>query len=833
MKRTQSEDREAQNGQWAISSSTDYLNKRSKDFMVRNNPLGLAEPSVKRDGYAVGSREGSMYRSTGNLNVSSGVAGSRAGSESKDLPKGNWKERRASTSDLKGSGIRVGGNLVEPSAKPCMPFGSGAGGGNVVRRRQVNKSSQQQKTTRSSSTSRTSTTSTMQQVSTALEQIQVQESRSQVTVALPRGRSRAQSLPRGQVTNEESSFRVSLPASARTSRQASVEPEAQRKLTRHGSVEIYDGSYNLTVPNKQSRSASKTRLEQTKGDHIRIEAGDEENGNGTEEASSPSPAPLPSVQQTYAGPTTVEQTYELPAPAVQQQQQQQIVQQSTAVEQTSTSSSLQQTSIQQSSTTVQEVQQTSVEQSSSVQHNSTQESFAVQQNAVQQSSTMHSSSSKQESSLCSVEQSIQQSSSQQSSVLQSSVQQTSNQQSSSTQSVTQQQFVTQCAIQQQSSVQQTSVQQSSQQSIQQQSSQQQSIQQSGKQRSRNTSGTQDRDTVVQSGGKFNITQGLSRRSRHQSGSCEQRQAAVTQGPGAALRGLDTALEKIAAQQRKQEDTNGGSTTYVAKVSSRQTSRRQSVSATNGEEVTTVTLSLPPSQRGSRQTSRRGSVSEGGGARKSRRGSLDIYTAEYALKIGGGEKKGITQMEQKTAFHMKVENESESEMELCGRCHLPTHKTKACPEFGTLSCPRCLEWGHWEDACWTQDGEAHVCSRCDYEGHNEVVHDAEDFKQRRAVVDTLGWEPFQNWFYDQTFRGWWQVTGCVGVPLYRIYPRKTAWRTEKPEVTEDEPVAKSSLTRADSVDDMIAQVKLLSQRRPVVKKDSEEDSSGRSTPAHLR
>jgi len=296
-----------------------------------------------------------------------------------------------------------------------------------------------------------------------------------------------------------------------------------------------------------------------------------------------------------------------------------------------------------------------------------------------------------------------------------------------------------------------------------------------------------------------------------------------------LRGLDTALEKIAAQQKK-EETSTGSTTYVAKVSSRQTSRRQSVSATNGEEVTTVTLSLPPSQRGSRQTSRRGSVSEGGGARKSRRGSLDIYTAEYALKIGGGEKKGITAMEQKTAFHMKVENEAESEMELCGRCHLPTHKTKACPEFGTLSCPRCLEWGHWEDSCWAID---HVCERCGYVGHTEAVHDVKDFKQRRAIVDTLGWEPFQDWFYDQTFRGWWQVTGCVGVPLYRIYPRKTAWRTEKPEVTEDEPVAKSSLTRADSVDDMIAQVKLLSQRRPVVKKDSEEDSSGRSTPVHLR
>ena len=76
-----------------------------------------------------------------------------------------------------------------------------------------------------------------------------------------------------------------------------------------------------------------------------------------------------------------------------------------------------------------------------------------------------------------------------------------------------------------------------------------------------------------------------------------------------------------------------------------------MSVSTSSQVTTVTLSLPPSQRGSRQTSRRGSISEGQG-RRSRRGSLDIYTAEYALKIGA-EKKGITAMEQKTAFHMKV------------------------------------------------------------------------------------------------------------------------------------------------------------------------------------
>ena len=41
MKRTQSEDRDAQNGQWAISASTDYLNKRSKDFMVKKRNISI------------------------------------------------------------------------------------------------------------------------------------------------------------------------------------------------------------------------------------------------------------------------------------------------------------------------------------------------------------------------------------------------------------------------------------------------------------------------------------------------------------------------------------------------------------------------------------------------------------------------------------------------------------------------------------------------------------------------------------------------------------------------------------------------------------------------
>ena len=54
------------------------------------------------------------------------------------------------------------------------------------------------------------------------------------------------------------------------------------------------------------------------------------------------------------------------------------------------------------------------------------------------------------------------------------------------------------------------------------------------------------------------------------------------------------------------------------------------------------------------------------------------------------------------------------------------------------------------------------------------------------------------------RNWWQVSGCVGVPLYRIYPRKSEWRRErKPEDKVNN--NNKSLSKTDSVDDMIAQV----------------------------
>jgi len=725
---------------WSITSSTDYLNKTNKgSYMCRNNPIGLAEPSVKRDGYAVGSREGSMYRSTGNVNVASGTVGSRAASEARDIPK--WQGRRASTSDIKGSGIRVGGNLVEPSAKPqpnmCMPFGSSNMTGSYVKRR-VTKSTQQSNQENSSAqqitenklkakrernrtisgeTSQTSAKTLTQQVgyalsgiTTALEQIQVNEIKQNVTMPLPRKSRRAQSLPRGQVSNEESSFKVSLPGSARTSRQASVEPDHNRKkLSRHGSVEIFDGAYNLTVPNKLSRHSSTTKLEEVHADHIKItgECENEVSSSKSENSNASNEVNVVTNSITSDTPTV---------------------------------SAL---SIQPTKEVTAQTESSTVKSSSSIQ----QSTCTQQLSTIQQSSSVQEASTFQQSTAYKHESSIQKSL-QESSVNSVQVEQRSNQVSSNVQ------------------------------------------------RSRHVSGSND---AVISGNKFNITNGLKRQSHHASQE-EVRKSrhvsgTVEHGVGNALKGLDTTLEQIAAQQKRDE------TQYVAKVTSKQTSRRGSISvSTDSNDVTNVMVSLPASKNPSRTASRRNSV-DLSAAGRGRRGSLDIYTAEYAVKIGN--KKNITNMEQKNTFHMKVENRADVDMNLCGRCHLPSHKTATCTEFGDNSCPRCLSWEHWEESCWAADTPMPVCERCNYEGHTEDVHNTDKFAQRRACVDALGWEPFQDWFYDQSFRTWWQVMGGVGVPLYKIYQRKTEWKTEKPEPSKSD--EDRHIARDDSVDDMIAQV----------------------------
>ena len=51
-----------------------------------------------------------------------------------------------------------------------------------------------------------------------------------------------------------------------------------------------------------------------------------------------------------------------------------------------------------------------------------------------------------------------------------------------------------------------------------------------------------------------------------------------------------------------------------------------------------------------------------------------------------------------------------------------------------------------------------CETCLEYGHVSSVHDVTDFRQRRAIVDTVGWQPFQPWFYENSFRSWWQLNG---------------------------------------------------------------------------
>ena len=135
----------------------------------------------------------------------------------------------------------------------------------------------------------------------------------------------------------------------------------------------------------------------------------------------------------------------------------------------------------------------------------------------------------------------------------------------------------------------------------------------------------------------------------------------------------------------------------------------------------------------------------------------------------------------------MDDTNASKIKLCPRCHAPDHDVQSCTDFGGLMCPRCMEFDHWEDTCWTNltSEEKLECITCSQLGHSSSVHDATDYKQRRAIVDTLGWEQFKEWFYDSDFRSWWQLNGCVGVPLYKLYKRNNEWKNTvvKPEIVE--------------------------------------------------
>ena len=111
--------------------SQDHLNNFAKpNLMIRNNPIGLPEPSVKRDGYAVG-KDGSFYRSSENLFENGAKNGeSTSATPDRDLNGyGNRKDQRRSSTSSTGSdsGVRAGGGLIQtgrPVKQNFLPFGA-------------------------------------------------------------------------------------------------------------------------------------------------------------------------------------------------------------------------------------------------------------------------------------------------------------------------------------------------------------------------------------------------------------------------------------------------------------------------------------------------------------------------------------------------------------------------------------------------------------------------------------------------------------------------------------------------------------------------------------
>ena len=98
--------------------------------------------------------------------------------------------------------------------------------------------------------------------------------------------------------------------------------------------------------------------------------------------------------------------------------------------------------------------------------------------------------------------------------------------------------------------------------------------------------------------------------------------------------------------------------------------------------------------------------------RSRRNSIDLYTADYNIKLVCDKAKENQSMKmmQRSSSHIKIDDIANSKIKLCPRCHSPHCSVDKCTEFGDLKCPRCLEWAHWEDSCWTVEDSNNPVSR---------------------------------------------------------------------------------------------------------------------------
>ena len=135
------------------------------------------------------------------------------------------------------------------------------------------------------------------------------------------------------------------------------------------------------------------------------------------------------------------------------------------------------------------------------------------------------------------------------------------------------------------------------------------------------------------GSKDNLAITNNRRSKHASGTNEssskkiQSKTTSSQNAesqiGGHLKGLDVALEALAKQQKEQEMKE------LKMTQNTQKSMLITQQKTSKDGTTSVTVSLPPSRRGSR----RGSISEGGGEKfRSRKNSMDLYSANYNVRL---------------------------------------------------------------------------------------------------------------------------------------------------------------------------------------------------------
>ncbi len=175
------------------------------------------------------------------------------------------------------------------------------------------------------------------------------------------------------------------------------------------------------------------------------------------------------------------------------------------------------------------------------------------------------------------------------------------------------------------------------------------------------------------------------------------------GVGDALRGLSAALESLQEQQRQQKSKliNGASAGNKKNKGGR-------------SQTTSATVSLRGSRRSSRAASPdRASSSASGGAIRSRRNSMDLYTADVEIKLSKKRGGSVESLVERSTLHIRCDEDTRGDLRLCARCHAPDHDAGACTEFGALGCPRCLEWDHWEDTCPHREDEegAVPCKIC--------------------------------------------------------------------------------------------------------------------------